>query len=231
MKYFILLTAVFLQLSDVAHAARFSRSVYFRRPAGAPEKLYMHIGKKSVLITPPSNGLSEPEEIESGDLVVGFTSTPLASNAPWPAGLPTVKVPQSYESVIFAFFPDEKNKVTPIKVEVLDSSFGNFKPGQMILFNQSRSRIYGKVGDTTLDTFPGKISIMDKFAEGKKDFPVTLYYMMPKDPKAKCLCNTSWLNPVNYRMLLFAFSVGASGTPEIMSITDYSKPEPVKKAD
>ncbi|MDB6076422.1 MAG: hypothetical protein JWO82_169 [Akkermansiaceae bacterium] len=197
--------SLFLAATLVTQAAgkRHFRTLYFGKPASAPESLTMTYGESSVSIPLPSANLSPSMTLPDGALNVVFTTAPLPPKSEPPPAAPKAEIPDGWNEVLFLFTPDPANTLAPVRVTAIDLGHDKFKPGQLLVFNRSQAFIGGRIGKQTLKLPAMKSTYVEAPAEGDSDYAVSIDMILPGEKDQKTLCRSTWRQVAADQMLVF----------------------------
>lgn len=225
----VILSLLALLLVPGPAAARTVAAIYFQAPAGAPEKVYINDTSGSVALALPRMNLADPVKLAAGDLACRITLTPVTKDQPLPRAAPAVAIPAAWTEVILLFAHNPQDPAFPFTVTAMNASLSNFKPGEMLVFNRTRSSIGGKLGDRTLRVDPGQTVKLEAPASKNGDYPVSIGFRAPGEPAVRPLTQTTWRFEAAMRQLLFILPDLERGVPRIWSV-NVRPPEVAQRA-
>ena len=224
--------ACLFALSLAAHAAgkRQFRTLYFGKPADAPESLTLTYGANSMSIPLPPSNLSQPQILPPGALEVMFSSQPIPPKTEIPANIPKFSIPDGWSDILFLFSADPSNTTAPVRVTALDLGSEKFKPGQILFFNRSQANLAGRIGSQTLKLGPMKTDYVAAPAENNDDYAVAIDMILPGEKEQKTLCRSTWRQTKEDRMLVFVLPDPVRKSLSIASVPIHplppEKPQP-----
>ena len=235
---FPLFTLLLLSLAAQAadQGSRTCRILFLDAPDAAPEKLQLFDGTSSQEVELARMGFSPTYKIIPGDLTL--TLLPKPPDPPATVGGPPViplDAPKALLAAAISDFylivsSDPSNKVTPVKVQIVNASAENFKPGQMLWFNLTENKIGGAVGSQKLDVGPNSRIILDAPASKQEDYRVNIQFIPPGKQRVEPLCETNWSHDPRSRSVYFVVDAGGI-LPRIYGFPDFRQPEKKSKED
>lgn len=224
-------------LSLVAQAAeegsRTCRILFLDGSDDAPEKLHLFDGTSSQEVELTRMGFSPTYKIIPGDLTL--TLLPKPPDPPATAGDPPVIPADAPKALLAAAISDfylivssdTSNKVAPVKIQIVNASAEKFKPGQMLWFNLTESKIGGIVGSQKLAIAPNSRLILDAPATKREDYHVNIQFIPPGKQRVEPLCETNWSHDPNSRSVYFVINTGGI-LPRILGFPDFRQPRSKK---
>lgn len=211
--------------------SRTCRVLFLARPAGAPKTLFLFDGASSQEVELGSMSFSPVYQLPSGDITLALLTAPpppAADGKPpaVPPGAPKAAVKESIADFYLIVSSDPENKVTPVRMQVINANAGSFKNGQMMWYNLTDSLVGGVVGSNKLRIQPNSREILDAPANGPEDYPVNIHYVPPGKQRPEPLCETRWIHDPRSRSIFFVMKEPGSIFPRIIGIPDFrSKPD------
>ncbi|MEO8617047.1 MAG: hypothetical protein ABI600_18045 [Luteolibacter sp.] len=229
-KLHLLLLTLFGSACLLATAsARTLSAVYFRPPAGAPEKVQATHSKGTIEVLLPRMNLSIPVKIPAGDLVLRITLEPVPTGAEIPAGAPTITIPAAWTDVILLFSVNPKDPAFPFSVTPLNASAASFKPGEIIVFNRTDATIGAKLGDEGFKLTAGATTKVNLSKAPEGDYPMHFGYIPAGETEARPLANSTYRNQPTLRQILFILPEPTRQVPRIWSVAVHP-PQPEEPA-
>lgn len=231
--------ALFL-LSLAAQAAdegsRTCRILFLDGTDDGPEKLQLFDGTSSQEVELTRMGFSPTYKIIPGDLTLTLLPKPPAP--PATAGDPPVIPPDAPKAALAAAISDfyliissdPSNKIAPVKIQVVNASAGNFKPGQQLWFNLTGNTIGGAIGSQKLSIKPNSRIILDAPANKQEDYHVNIQFLPPGKQRVEPLCETNWTHDPRSRSVYFVVNTGGI-LPRIFGFPDFRQPQKKAKED
>jgi hypothetical protein len=152
-------------------------------------------------------------------------SSPIVDPFVVPEGAPFVVLPEDFQHVYLLVISDPKNKVTPVKMLVVNANYDKIGRGEMLWFNLTKSTVAGYIGSQKLQIKPGARSLIKAPASGQKDYSVKVAYRMLGEESIRPLCETRWSHDARSRSLVFIVNEKNRKLPRIRSFSDYRIPE------
>ena len=220
-----------LLLSPVVRAAeksnRSCRLLFLNAPDDAPEKLHLFDGVSSQEVELTRMGFSPVYQIRAGDLTLALL--PKAPEAPTGAGSTPVIPPDAPKAVIPAAMTDfyllvssdTANKISPVKLQVINANVGNFPRGHMLWFNLTDSKVGGVIGSGKLLIAPNSSTLLPPPAAKMEDYHVNIQFIPPGKDSAEPLCETNWTHDPRSRNVFFILKPTGSLIPRIMGFPDF----------
>lgn len=200
---------------------RTCRILFLGAPADAPTTLVLFDGTGSRPVELPRMSLSPVYDLPPGDLVLRMLrEAPEKPELVNPAA-PKVALGAAISDFYLLVSSDTENKVAPVRLQVINASPKDFKPGEMLWFNLTPNMVGGKVGSENLAMMPNSRVILKSPASGTEDYPVNLTYKMPDNDRLYPLCETKWVNDPRTRSILFVIAQTGSRTPRVVGFPDY----------
>lgn len=214
------LVGLFLLVSTLEVKSRTCRIAFPERPRDAPKIAYLFDGAKSQKVALPSMNLSPVIELPAGELTIAMSANEISSPEDLSPGTPSLKIPEGVADFYILITPDPKNKQLPIKMDLVNSGDGKFKPGQTLWFNFTEHRIAAKLGKAKMSVDPKKQTI------SKAPAPISSYYMARFIYQAKGketfapITEQHWWHDANSRHLGFIINSGGR-LPKIYFFRDF----------
>ena len=208
---------------------RTCRVVFLERPKGAPKKAYLFDGKISHEVRLSTMNLSGVIKLPGGegDLVLGMTPDPVLDPENFPKGAPTVTIPAKMTDFYLVVVSDPKNKIFPVRMLLVDASYGELNAGQTLWINFTNHGIKAKLGNEPL-MIPAKAKVVGKAPLRASGYYKATFLYQP-DSKSKFLpvMKKSWWFDATSKNLGFIISNGAK-LPKIFMFRDRPAPAPIK---
>ena len=228
-----------LILSLVATAAekstRTCRILFIAAPESDLTTLYLFDGRTTQEVELTRMGFSPIYTIspEAVSLALMPTAPPTApsSGAVVPAGAPAAGIAASIRDFYLIVSSDPANKVTPVKMQVVDADAAHFKPGQMLWFNLTQNKVGGIVGTRKLAINPNSRLILDAPASSLEEYHVNIQFVAPGKERPEPLCETNWFHDHRSRSVLFILQPTGSNVPRIQGFPDFRDADPAKEAN
>jgi hypothetical protein len=219
-RTFLFLTAALLLSVPLMAQERSLRAVFFQRPPDMPKTAVLYHPATNVEVNLPPMNLSEPVSIPAGDQVFAILPQALQPGDPIPPGAPQIKVPGAWQRVILLFFPDQSNKVFPVRALPVDGSLDKFKPGDLFCYNLSTAEVAGTLGEAKFRIAEGQSAIIKPSRTESGDYPVAIDCLLPGETRSSPLCRTTWRHDTEIRQLLFIVNAKDRPTPRIWAIPE-----------
>ncbi|MFT3990026.1 MAG: hypothetical protein QM680_01325 [Luteolibacter sp.] len=191
-------------------------------------KVYLNDGVNTQLIKLSSLNLSDVYEVAPGNITLKLSSDFPSQEKPLPAGAPSVVVPESMKDCYLLVASDPKNSVLPLKLQVINASPSDFRPGQMLWLNLTPYHIGGQLGNKTLDLKAHAQVIVDAPRNDNGGFSVNIGYEPGNNQKAIQLVSTQWLHNSSGRNVIFVMLLPNSQVPRIKGFSDLRMPKTEK---
>lgn len=190
----------------------------------SPAKLTLFDGTSSQEVELTRMGFSPTYGIIPGDLTLTLLPKPPGTPLVIAAGAPKVALPAAITDFYLIISSDPANKVTPVKIQLINASTGTFPPGHMLWFNLTENRIVGTLGTRKLDIGANARLMADPPARGYADYHVRIHYLPPGAVRAEPLCETNWTHDPRSRTVNLIIARSGSA-PRILGFSDYREPE------
>lgn len=226
-----------LLVSFAAHAAgesrRTCRILFLNAPDEAPRKLHLFDGLSSQEVELTRMGFSPVYPIRPGALTLAMLPSPPAPAAAGsPAVIPTDAPKAAIAETVTDFYlivsSDPANKVTPVRMQVINADAAHFKRGQMLWYNLTDSKVGGLLGSRKLLLQPQSRLVLDAPATGMEDYRVNIHFLPPGKTRPEPLCETIWTHDPRSRSVFFVISPDGSLIPRIIGIPDFRTQEETK---
>jgi len=224
------LSSVILSLGLLCTAAqaaeKSSRScrILFIGGDEGPAKLTLFDGTSSREVELTRMGFSPTYRFSPGDLTLTLLPKPPGTPPVIAAGAPKVALPAAITDFYLIISSDPTNKVTPVKMQLINASTGSFPPGHMLWFNLTKNRIVGTLGTRKLDLGANASLMADPPASGYADYHVRIHYLPPGAERTEPLCETNWTHDPRSRTVNFIIA-RSGGAPRILGFPDYREPD------
>ena len=225
---------ILLLLNLAAQAAdqspRTCRVLFLDGPENGPEKLQLFDGTSCQEVELTRMGFSPTYEIIPGDLTLTLLPKPpdppqTAGGSPLiPLDAPKATLAAAISDFYLIVSSDPSNKVAPVKIQIVNASAANFKPGQMLWFNLTENKIGGAVGSQKLVIGPNARIILDAPANKQEDYHVNIQFLPPGQERVEPLCETNWSHDPRSRSVYFVVNAGGI-LPRILGFPDFRQPE------
>ncbi len=199
-------------------SARPVSAIFFQAPADAPSEVFLHHGTGTVTLPLPRMNLGQSIKLPAGDLVLYFTPKPVGKLEVVPPEAPTASIPAAWSEVILLFSYSPQTPEFPFKVTPLNASMGEFRPGEMLIFNRSKSTVGGILGGQRVRINPGASTKVPPPVANDSDYPVRLAYSPANCSETLPLADTTWRHESAIRQLLFIVPDASRGVPRVWSV-------------
>ncbi len=216
----LLITCLTLLITINASAApRTCRVLFLGAPTHAPRELQLFDGTTSRPIELPRMNFSPVYELASGDIVLRLLEKAPEKPEDIPASAPSLALRDSVTDFYLLISTDPAGET--LLMQSIDANTDGFREGSLLWFNLTPNRVGGKLGTETLALEPDSKKISPAPADGRKDYPVDIYYQMPGEEEVWPLCETKWRHNPDARIVMFVLPEAGTRTPRIMSFTDF----------
>lgn len=230
----LILLSLAAQAAD--QGSRTCRILFLNGPDDGPAKLQLFDGTSSQEVELTRMSFSPTYKIAPGELTLALFPKPPAP--PETADDPPVIPPDAPKATLAAAISDfyliassdPSNKVAPVKIQIINASIENFKPGQMLWFNLTENTIRGVVGSQNLLINPNSRTILDPPAAKQEDYHVNLQFLPAGKQRAEPLCETNWSQDFHSRSVYFVVNTGGI-LPRILGFPDFRQPQKKDKED
>jgi hypothetical protein len=225
-----LLSALFLLISALLATAqsenpRTCRILFLQGPEDAPKTLHLFDGTSSLEVELPRMNFSPTYPISNTATTIALLPAPPADPEKIPNESPSAKLAESIRDFYLIVSPDPSNKITPVRLQIIDASPGKFKNGQMLWFNLTPYAVGGTLGKQQLALAANSRTILDAPANTAEDYDVNLAFRIPENPHLHPLCETRWLHDPRSRSVYFIFNNPGVRTPRILGFPDFRQTE------
>lgn len=200
-------------------ARRTCRLLMLGERGTVPEPLYLHDGKTARQVETPRMNLSTPYEMPAGALTLRMLTAPPAEDQPVNPAAPSAAVAEGVGSFYLLVTADPSNKVTPVRMQVIDASTDRFKAGQMLWYNLTATDVGGDVGTQKLAVKARSKVTIDPPATAAEDYNVKLSYRGANNT-AQPICETRWQHDPWARTVLFVVNEPGVPIPRIFAFPD-----------
>ena len=211
-----------------AVAQRTCRILFLGAPDDAPESLQLFDGTGSREVALPRMNFSEVYTLPSGPITLRLLKKAPEKPEDIPAGSPTAAIAENITDFYLFISADPGNETLPVSMQVIDANPSNFRKGQMMWFNLTKSRVGGKLGSQKLALEPQSRATTSPPASKSEDYHVDIYFQRPGAEKACPLCETVWRHDPTARTVMFILPQGPQQAPRIMSFSDFRMDEEKK---
>lgn len=135
---------------EIKKSERTCRLVFPEKPSGSPRFIYLYDGKESHKVYLSAVNFSDVVEIKSGDISLIMSPEPISDPEKIPPEYPRLSVPEGIKNFYIFLSPDDKNKVIPLSMILLNLDTGKFKLGNTLWYNFTNHRIAAKLGDSKM---------------------------------------------------------------------------------
>lgn len=206
-------------------ATRTCRILFLGAPPDAARTIFLHDGTQAREVELPRMNLSDVYPLPTGPLTLRLLQKAPIDGAPIATGAPQVTVDEATKELYLLISADPENKVTPLRMQVINANSDSFAKGQMMWYNLSSNRVGGQVGSQKLAMDPKSRVILDAPAKGNADYNVNLSYYIPGREALYPLCETKWHHDPKARGIYFIVNHPGSRTPRVMGFPDYPNEE------
>ncbi len=204
-----------------AAGQRTCRILFLGAPDDAPDSLQLFDGTGSQEVALPRMNFSEVYMLPSGSITLRLLQKAPEKPEDIPAGSPKATIGENLSDFYLLIYVDPKNKTLPVSMQVIAANPANFRKGQMMWFNLTKSRVGGKLGSRKLALEPNSTKTTSAPATKGEDYHVDIYFQRPGAEKAWLLCETVWRHNPSARTVMFVLPRGPKSAPRIMSFSDY----------
>ncbi len=209
---------------------RTCRILYLGGSEAAPESLFLHDGVNAQEVELPRMNLSPVYQLPPGPRTLRMLATAPATPEVISPDAPSIQVPEAVSDIYLLVSSDPSNKITPVKMQIVDVDPSKFKKGQILWFNLSPNRVGGEVGSENLAMEPNSKNMMNPPAAKREDYNVKLAFRIEGKPDLYPLCETKWLHHPDSRSVFFIVAQQGSRTPRVLGFRDYRAPVEEKTA-
>jgi hypothetical protein len=226
MKQFVFvmcLTAGGIPLALVSRAegeSRTCRILFIAPAAGAPEKVFLTDGASSQEVELPTGNLSPVYKLGTGNITLRLFSKLPADPKDLPAGAPSAAVSETVTDCYLLIASDPSNKVSPLKMQVVDTGGAVFGAGDLMWFNTSKFEVGGRLGSADFRVKPNSRTVVNPGVSGYDSFPVKIGYSPGAGKPAAPLCTTVWQSDPSARTLVFVHGRPTATFPQIRGFID-----------
>lgn len=200
--------------------SRTCRILFLAAPDNAPKKILLSDGVKSQEVELPSMNLSDVYGLAPGNITLKLFSHQPPEGQPIPPDAPSVAIPEAIKDCYLLISSDPKNKVAPLRVQMIDADSGSFKAGKMMWFNLSPFEIGGQLGKTNLSIKSNSRIIVEPPAKGVEDYPVRLGYLPATGKRMEPIFSTLWRHDPAARNVIFILMTANSRMPQVRGFVD-----------
>jgi len=206
-------------------SARTCRILFPDRPGDAPRSLHLFDGISSQEVELPSMNLSTVYELPAGPLNLRLLPDKVDDPSTISPDSPSVEVPETYTDFYLIVFGNPKNKISPVKLEVINADSENFKPGQTLWLNKTGKTIKGKWGEQTLKLEPESSEIVNSPLDNQNAttsayFSASFTYRIQGEAVFAPITEQQWWFDANCRHLGFVMDSGGK-LPQIYFFRDF----------
>ena len=170
--------------------------------------------ERSSLFAIPTNGFSVPvaAPTSKNPIVVGKADGATVRN------LATLKLPETGKRFLVLLFPDKDDAIRTAVIRADDPAF---RPGDIMLFNQSEQRVEAELGDNKLNLEPGSETI---FRPTRKDeLPnYQVRFFQVKEDKSKLFAASLWSYFNDKRAFVFFYQDPVTGSLTYRAIDEFT---------
>ena len=207
---------------------RTCRILFLAGPPDAPRTLQLFDGKESREVELPRMNFSRVYELPTGALKLYLLPVAPADPTKIPATAPVVTVAETVTDIYLLVSSDPSNKVSPVRMQVINAGEDKLKCGQMLWFNLSPNAVGGTLGSRKLLLAPNSRVVVEAPANGSEEYPVSLSFRIPGNEQVYPLCETRWRHDPRGREVVFVLVQDGCRSPRVIGFTDYREP-PSKK--
>ncbi|WP_411845102.1 hypothetical protein AAFN60_14650 [Roseibacillus persicicus] len=201
---------------------RTCRILFLNAPSSSPTTLFLFDGKESREVELPRMNFSPTYTLPGTEgLTLFFTPNQVSTLEEVPAGSPSVKVPSGTSDFYLLLSTDESNSVAPIRPQLVNAKFDQFKTGEILWFNLTSATVAGQVGEEKLALKPrsqGRTLAPDS---AQKNLSINLAYRLQKDDPVYPICETTWPHDSRSRKVAFIFQEPNRRAPRVLAFNDY----------
>ena len=202
-------------------STRSCRIIFLEAPDNAPEKVFLSDGASVREVELPRMNLSDVYPLAEGDITLRMFSQKITDVAAVPTASPSATISAEVKDFYLLITVDPTNKITPLKMSVINANVENFKKGQMLWFNLTTNKVGGRVGERDLAMDANSRTILDAPSKTKGDYNVNLSFRIPGDERLFPLCETKWQFDDRTRNIYFIVPVAGSRSPRVLGFPDY----------
>ncbi len=224
--FILLLSSLVAQAAD--ETPRTCRILFLNAPADGPEKLHLFDGISSQEVELTRMSFSPVYKIPSGDLTLALLTNPPVPKAGedlvMPPNAPQAALAAAISDFYLIVTSDPKNKIAPVKFQIVSANAKSFKPGQQLWFNLTENTIGGVLGTQKLLIKPQSRNIIDAPVSKQEEYHVKIQFKSPDNQRVEPLCETNWSHDPQNRSVFFVIDDG-SLLPRILGIPDFRSKE------
>jgi len=201
-----------------AKSGRTCRVLFLGAPDNAPKTLHLFDGKASQEVELPSINFSPVYKLPGSALVLRILPAPETDPKKVSPDAPSVEVAADVTEFYLLVSSDPANAVTPVKLEVVDST--KFTKGQMLWFNLTANRLDGQIGTEKLVLDGNSQVILNPPTNKNDDYNVNISFSKPDDDVLQPLCETKWHHDPEIRNVFFVVTNEGARAPRVMGLRD-----------
>lgn len=219
---FILVLAISLISTVNAESkdGRTCRIVFPERPKDAPKFAYLFDGQSSRRVTLPSMNFSEVIELPKGDLTIRMTADKLIDFEELPIGAPRLEVAENIQDFYLLVTADPSNEMLPLQLNLVNTSDGEFKPGQTLWCNRTNHAISAKLGEREITVAPNSRKVSPSPVTKSGHYRAEFSYQPEAKGDFQKITEQHWWHDVKSRHLGFIVNTGGE-LPKIFFYRDF----------
>ncbi len=130
------------------------RLVFPERPNNSPKIAHMFDGKTSQEVYLTSMNFSPVISLSAGDITLYMSPNPISDPETIPAGTPQLNIPKEITDFYIIVTPNLKNKMFPLKMNLVSLVDGKLGLGETLWFNTTKHQIVANLGQSKLSVSP-----------------------------------------------------------------------------
>ncbi|MBT8038417.1 MAG: hypothetical protein KJO21_12825 [Verrucomicrobiae bacterium] len=138
---------------------RTCRLVFPEKPSKSPRFVYLYDGKDNHRIYLSAVNFSDVVKLKSGDLTLVIAPEPITDPENIQPAYPKISVPKEIKNFYIFLASDEKNKVMPLQMRMINLNNGEFNLGDTLWCNFTNHSIAAKLGQSKMSVAAKKTTI------------------------------------------------------------------------
>lgn len=228
MRIFALICCLLPLTAAAQQAKRSCRILFLAAPQAAPEMLTLFDGTTFQEVELPRMNFSQVYQISGGDIRIRMLPSAVPNSEQVPPEAPEAVIPEDVSDCYLILTSDPANKVTPVRIQVVNATADKFRNGQMLWFNLTTHAVAGMIGSEPLRLNPNSRLILDAPATSNSFYRVKVDYVIPSEKVLRPICETQWQHNPATRMVMFVFNENGEDVPRVMGFSDFRQRVPEK---
>jgi hypothetical protein len=225
---FVLNFTTYAEIPDVSTVAdeakpkseRTCRIVFPDRPHDAPKSAYLYDGKQSQPVDLPSMNFSKVLVLPKGELTLHLTSSKIATGKEPPVDGPKLIVSKEILDFYILVSPEPSNPNLPVKMEIVDISPGQLKPGETLWSNLTDHEISAKLGNIEISINPNSKKVSEPPTEKSGYYKAEFSFRPNAKDNLLPIAEQNWWHDANSRHIGFIVDSGGR-LPKIYFYRDF----------